>query len=603
MDALKKAEEEKKLAAKRLQEVEVDSLDSTSEQKIIDEEKIKETDDGSKPSVPELFTETSQFSLEPLTLEEKEEPEEVTVKENDASIVNSVELEETAVLSFSEDMTMENSVSEELNVQGSFDETQKEIDLNDTTIIEGLTTENASAPFDDTFHGVVFEEEADADIYEETLPGVPADTLARDLGGGDFQPTPVAAKTVFSAGKSAKKKSPFKWGVFAILALLAVGSFAIFYYFTITPVSRDLPSPMVARGIEFSGIETPIIVPPVIKQQENQTNNAIAIVENTKSKAAQELANKEIVEKLFADEKSEKQEVIAQFDQQLIESAAELELSKQVSSESDFQESVSKEDVAVNNKKVELEISIDGQKPKQGKSFVESNSEQQIIVDKQKTALATEVQSRQLDTSLINISKSKKNNQGNEILRQAFKAYQTGDYDVASLFYRDILKDEPDNRDAHLGLAAIAINNQDRKAAYSHYVHLVELDPLDTLAMSSLIALSNSADPVKDESAVKLLIQRDGSVSYLHFLLGNIYAKQNRWSNAQESFFDAHRLDSDNSDYALNLAISLDQLGQYKTALDYYKSALALSSNSVSGFDPVPVTKRISSLSKIMDSR
>jgi Flp pilus assembly protein TadD len=601
MDALKKAEEEKKLAAKRLQEVEADSLDSTSEQEILDEEKTGETNDGDKP-VPELFTETSQFSLEPLALEEKQEPEEAIVEESATPTVEPVELEETAALSFSEDMTMEHSISEELNLQENFEQSQKEIDLNDTTIIEGLTTENAAAPFDDTFHGVVFEEETETDLYEETLPGVPADTLARDLGGGDFQPTPVAAKTVFSAGKPAKRKSSFKWGVFAVLALLATGSFAIFYYFTITPVSRDLPSPMVARGIEFSGVETPIAIPPVVKQQENQTNT-VEVIESNESKTAKELVNKEIVEKAFADEKSEKQALIAEFDQQSIESAPELELSEQASPESTSQESsIPSENIAVDNNKVEAAINLEEQKPEQVEKIVESNDEK-LIADREETALAAEAQSRQLDTSLINISKSKKNNQGDEILGQAFKAYQAGHYDAASSLYRNILKEEPDNRDAHLGLAAIAINNQDRKSAYSHYIYLVELDPLDTLAMSSLIALSNSPDPVKDESAIKLLIQRNDSVPYLHFLLGNLYAKQNRWSNAQESFFDAYRLDSDNSDYVLNLAISLDQLGQYKTALDYYKSAIELSANSVSGFNLAPVQSRISSLSKIIGSK
>lgn len=584
MDALKKAEEEKKQAAKRLQDVEKDSLDSTGEQKVTEDE-IVENGVEEGESVPELFTETSQFSLEPLSLEEKmEEPKEEVIDESENALsTEGLALEET--LSFSEGMTMENTILEEVDSQETFEETQKEIDLNDTAIIEGLSTEDASAPYDDTFHGVVFEEESETDIYEETLPGVPADTLARDLGEA-FQSTPVAAKTVFSAGKQAKKKSSFKWSIFVVLALLAVGSFAIFYYFTITPVSRNLPSPLVARGIEFSGVETtPIIIPPVVKQAEVQPPSEDTVIEQVEVNTAEELAHKEIVQKAFEDEKSEKQALVAEFDKESIESAPEIELIDE------------KLEVNIPEEQTDKVISA--------KETVERSAviEESMINKTEPEVAAPEPEKLPLDSSLINISKSKKLNQENTTLAQAFKAYQAGSYDAAESLYQGVLKSEPDNRDAHLGLAAIAINNQNRKAAYSHYVHLLELNPLDTLAMSSLIALSNSPDPVKDESAIKLLIQRDDSISHLHFLLGNIYAKQKRWADAQQAFFDAYRLDSTNSDYMLNLAISLDQLGQYKTALDYYKSAIELPGNSASKLDTVSVNRRILSLSKLIETK
>lgn len=597
MDALKKAEEEKKQAAKRLKEVEADSLDSTSEQEVIKQEMNDDVAEADN-SVPELFTETAQFSLEPLSLEEKEEPEPVIEEKHDETLQIDNVLEETSSLSLSddfssEDMTVENAIVEDLNSEEKFEVTQKHIDLNDTTVIEGLSTENASAPFDDTFHGVVFEEDAESDIYEETLPGVPADTLARDLGGGDFQPTPVAAKTVFTTGKKPKKKSPFKWGIFAVLALLALGSFAIFYYFTITPVSRELPSPMVARGIEFSGVETPINIPPVIEQSDNQPTIDAVAEEGALNTTEQALVNKKIVAQTFDNEKTEKQALIAEFDKQVIEAAPKIDAVNETANEvTEIAEvdsvEVTQEPEAVIEDKIAEPILADIQE-----ESVELEEETGI----------TEAERIQAQASLINISKTEKRIKENTLLNEAYKAYQAGQYDAANSLYKGVLKSEPDNRDAHLGLAAIAINNDNRKDAYVHYSYLLELNPLDTLAMSSLIALSSSPDPVKDESAIKLLIQRDDKIHHLHFLLGNIYAKQQRWADAQQAFFDAYRLDSGNADYILNLAISLDQLGQYKTALDYYKSSLALSSNSVSGFDPAPVTKRISSLSKIMDSK
>lgn len=575
---LEKGRRRKKQAAKRLQEVDIDERETTGEQDVDFEQTDKDED-----SVPELFTETAQFSLEPLSLEEREEETvnniDEIIEEDETNAAEADEaLEETASMSFSEDLTIENDVPDSLDRQEEFEETQKDIDLNDTAIIEGLSTENASAPFDDTFHGVVFEEEPDTDIYEETLPGVSADTLASDLGGGKFQPTPVAAKTVFTAGKPAKTKNSFKWGLFAVLALLAAGSFAVFYYFTITPVSRNLPSPMVARGIEFSGVENPpISVPPVVKQEEIQPPASDTIITEVSEERTEEVVNKEIVQQALDEEKSEKQALIAAFDNQSIESAPEMELLDEKPA------NVVREDVQIDNEVLDKPVSI-------------HESENKPVEE----PLATVPENKKVEPepALLNISKSKKQNQENETLSQAYKAYQGGHFDAAKSLYESVLKTSPDNRDAHLGLGAIAINNGDRKSAYSHYVHLLELNPLDTFAMSSLIALSNSADPIKDESAIKLLIQRDDKIPSLYFMLGNLYAKQKRWTEAQQAFFDAYRLEPGNADYILNLAVSLDRMGQYDTALEYYNSAVELSRNTSVKFDYVSVNNRINTLSK-----
>lgn len=578
MDALKKAEEEKKQAAKRLQEVEMEAREPSGENDIVNDEPAVEEE---KKTTPELYTDTSQLSLEPLSLTEKfDETKEASVDDSDNQIEVPV-VDETG--SFSEDPTIENTILETTNSQAVFEDTQKAIDLNDTTIIEGLSTENASAPFDDTFHGVVFEEdEQETDVYEETLPGVPADQLAKDLGGGQYQPTPVAAKTVFSAGRQNKKQSSFKWSLFIVLALLAVGSFAIFYYFTVTPVSRSLPSPIIARGIESSDVKV-AIMPPALEQSaetEIVTNITSPVIEESQPGFSETIVDPQSI----AAENIDNQDKAVNAGQQ-----ADIKETVAEASETKMDEVVSV-DEAISDvvKETKEELAVD------------ETSNDEIRTESSVASLPEDIQ---VDSSLISISKSKKLEQENVMISQAFKAYQDGHYDAAKSIYEGVLKNDPDNRDAHLGLGAIAISHQDRKSAYSHYVYLLELNPLDTLAMSALIGLSNSADPVKDESAIKLLLQREGDMPYLYFSLGNLYAKQQRWTSAQQAFFDAYRLDTTNADYVLNLAISLDQIGQYDSALDFYKTAIDLSQNSSTRFDPVPVNNRIFALSKLIESK
>jgi len=598
MDALKKAEEEKKQAAKRLQEVEIETREiSTENNNAITEDNVgneSETTD----TTPELFTETAQFSLEPLSLEERIEEVKDEIKDDELSVdekqweIETVDASEV----FSEDLTLENTVSEEIEPKEVFEETQKVIDLNDTTIIEGLSTENASAPFDDTFHGVLFEEDdQETEIYEETLPGIPADQLAKDLGGGKYQPTPVAAKTVFSAGRPSQNKASFKWGILVVLALLAMGSFGVFYYFTITPVSRTLPSPLIARGIETSGFEPSVIVQEPVIQEIQETE----VITGSISEPVLGDPNVEVIEETF-DSQPVKEELIE--DSKLIAEQSE-NISRPEVTEVENNEAIeSTELVEATEKKVD-EYTSNEDALQQKEAVVETN-EVESIEEKMDVQIVEATQDKiQADASLINISKSKNLNEGNVMVNQAYRAYQDGHYDAAKSIYEDVLKNDPDNRDAHLGLGAIAVGKKDRKQAYAHYVHLLELNPLDTIAMNALISLSNSADPIKDESAIKLLIAREGDIPALYFSLGNLYAKQQRWTSAQQAFFDAYRLDSTNPDYVINLAISLDRMGQYNSALDYYKTAMDLSNYSSASFDTVKVKNRILALAKLIETK
>ena len=87
-----------------------------------------------------------------------------------------------------------------------------------------------------------------------------------------------------------------------------------------------------------------------------------------------------------------------------------------------------------------------------------------------------------------------------------------------------------------------------------------------------MIGLMGRADPAAAEARLKQLIAREPS-AFLHFILGNLYADQSSWSQAQQSYFQAHHLEPDNPDYAYNLAVGLDHLRQTKLALDYYRRA------------------------------
>jgi tetratricopeptide (TPR) repeat protein len=181
-------------------------------------------------------------------------------------------------------------------------------------------------------------------------------------------------------------------------------------------------------------------------------------------------------------------------------------------------------------------------------------------------------------------------------VEQAYDAFQRGDLGVARDQYQRALRQDPLNRDALLGLAAIDIRNRDFELAEARYIRLLETDPRDAHAMAGLIALRGNIDPVQSESRLKSLIAQQPEAAQLHFILGNQFAARSRWPDAQAAYFKAYSLDPENPDYAFNLAVSLDQLRQPRPALEYYRKAVILAATKASGFDKARANARISEL-------
>jgi len=184
------------------------------------------------------------------------------------------------------------------------------------------------------------------------------------------------------------------------------------------------------------------------------------------------------------------------------------------------------------------------------------------------------------------------------LVEQAYQAFQRNDLAAARESYQRALAREPTNRDALLGLAAIDVRNGQLSSAEARYLKLLEIDPRDSHAVASLITLRGQLDPVASESRLKTLIATQPEAALLHFSLGNQYAQQSRWTEAQSAYFKAYSVDPENADYAFNLAVSLDQLHQGKLALEYYQRALALTEKRAASFTPAQARLRVQELSK-----
>lgn len=188
----------------------------------------------------------------------------------------------------------------------------------------------------------------------------------------------------------------------------------------------------------------------------------------------------------------------------------------------------------------------------------------------------------------------------NLTLEQAYDALQAGHLDIAQRAYERVLRGDAKNTDALLGLATIAAQRNDAERAHSYYLRALESNPNDPTAQAGVIQTRGQTDPAQAESRLKNALAGQPDSPALLFALGNLYAREQRWGEAQQAYFRAYSTEPDNADFIFNLAVSLDQLHQDKLAAQYYQMALSAADASGSaravGFDRDQVRHRIQEL-------
>jgi tetratricopeptide (TPR) repeat protein len=184
-------------------------------------------------------------------------------------------------------------------------------------------------------------------------------------------------------------------------------------------------------------------------------------------------------------------------------------------------------------------------------------------------------------------------------VESGYAAYLAGDLATARANYQDALREEPANRDALLGVAAIDVRSGRYEPAEAIYLRLLQSDPRDAHAHAALIELrAGRMDPLAAESRVKWLLANDPAADVLYFTLGNQLALQGRWAEAQQHYSKAFAADPDNADFAYNLAVSLDHLRQSRLALEYYGRALALAEKRAASFELAAARSRVQQLGR-----
>lgn len=204
----------------------------------------------------------------------------------------------------------------------------------------------------------------------------------------------------------------------------------------------------------------------------------------------------------------------------------------------------------------------------------------------------------------IRISRSEPMRNPDMQVLNAWSAYQQGDYAAARILYQQLLARDPDNRDALLGVAATAMQQGDMLSARQTYNHLLGLNPRDVLARTGLLETTTALDPVQRETELKTLQLDYPDIAAVSYSLGNLYAGQQRWHDAQEAYYGALLIartqeeSGASPDYAFNLAISLERINQPEAALTFYREARTLAAQQAPGFDMTILDQRLRALER-----
>ena len=210
------------------------------------------------------------------------------------------------------------------------------------------------------------------------------------------------------------------------------------------------------------------------------------------------------------------------------------------------------------------------------------------------------------EATAISITRTDTSERVDPQLTQAYASYRTNDFIGARARYHQVLREKPNNRDAILGLAAVAMRLGDTTNARESYIQLLELDPRDVHARVGLLETMPSTDPVMLESELRALFAAHPEVAQLAFALGNHFASQGRWSDAQQSYYDALLAakaggnGAISPDYSFNLAVSLERLNQLSSAYTFYREALEQSEFVNPSFDIPVLRERLDALERAL---
>ena len=190
----------------------------------------------------------------------------------------------------------------------------------------------------------------------------------------------------------------------------------------------------------------------------------------------------------------------------------------------------------------------------------------------------------------------------NSNVMSAYRALYQGDLNRANREFIEVIGLEPSNIYALNGLASTQSKLGVDSQALITYQKVLAIDPSNLHAFEAVLtSYSNSLGVAEWKDRVKSVLEAHPKSVVLNSVLASFYARESDWLAAQKLYFKAHALDSQNASYSFNLAVSLDHLGQYRLAKQYYTLALEQASGQALNFDRSELKQRLRTIEQFIE--
>lgn len=185
-----------------------------------------------------------------------------------------------------------------------------------------------------------------------------------------------------------------------------------------------------------------------------------------------------------------------------------------------------------------------------------------------------------------------------DLLERGLKALNVGQYEVAISLYKQALEKNRKSRDAMFGLATAYQKAGQRREARDAYVRLLGSYPEFEDGLNNFLVLASEESPADALKEMNNISSRNPRFAPVYAQKAAVYTKMNDLENARKNMAKAVRLAPDNNVYRYNMAILLDQMGDYGGATKLYGELIEASYKGAQLPVPAPqIQERMSYIS------
>lgn len=164
-------------------------------------------------------------------------------------------------------------------------------------------------------------------------------------------------------------------------------------------------------------------------------------------------------------------------------------------------------------------------------------------------------------------------------LEEAFKASQVGQTAAAIILYKEVLAQDPNNKNALFGLATSYHKNNQIDQARAIYVQILTKHPDNKESLNNFLVLTTTESPANALVELEKLEKSNKNSSALQAQLGMTNMKLGNHESAIKYFNSAIALEPGNINYKFNLAILYDKLGKDSLATQLYHQIVGFVNN------------------------